>query len=322
MRELIVILLIMAGIVLSVCVTAAVLLFLFACERKAPASYDTPDSLTGTPYEDHAQEILAGRTEFLSLPWEEVTTPSFDGLTLFGRYLAASVPGTPEGKGTILMMHGFRSSGEFDFSCIAKGLHKAGYSLLVPDQRAHGKSEGKYITFGVKERYDVLSWLGWLKENRPDPCGYVIHGISMGASTVMMSAELGLPETVRGICADCGFTSPGDVMKNFLVNGFHIPAFPIFQLASLICRTVGGFSVYGADTTEALRHWNGPILLVHGTSDALVPCEMSEEAHAACPSDKKKLLLVEGAGHGMSYLKDPDRVGKALTSFLDAAFRS
>lgn len=312
MHELLITVLILLGIAAVVSVTAAFLLFLFACERKASTEYKTEEDLIGTPYEQFAREILAGRREFLSLPWEEVQTEAFDGIKLYGRYIKAEQP-----KGTILMMHGFRSSGEFDFSCIVRSLYQSGWSLLVPDQRAHGNSEGKYITFGVRERRDVKTWVEWIGTNRPDPNGIVLDGISMGASTVMMAAALGLPDCVKGIVADCGFTSPAEIMRHFLIDGFHIPAFPVFHIASLFCRMIGGFSVNGADSAEALRNWKKPILFIHGKSDTLVPFEMSLVNEEVCPSENKKLVAIDTAGHGLSYLTETEKVGKELDRFLN-----
>ena len=183
-------------------------------------------------------------------------------------------------------------------------------------QQAHGESEGTYITFGVRERHDVAAWAAYAAMHFGPAHPLILDGLSMGAATVLMASELALPASVRGIIADCGFSSPYAIMKSvlhwrcpWLVSG------PLLALTGVFTRLFGGFGLREVSATEAVAHTKLPILFIHGTGDRFVPCSMSQAAYDACTGEKR-LILVEGAGHGQSYLVDRPRVQAAVREFL------
>ncbi|WP_426350646.1 alpha/beta hydrolase [Alloiococcus sp. CFN-8] len=242
---------------------------------------------------------------------ERIEIKSHDGLRLVGHLLLAEKP-----KGTILMFHGYRSSGFNDFSCAAAYLYSLGYNLLIPDQRAHGESEGKYICFGVLERYDCLSWIEYINSRIGMDKPIILDGISMGAATVLMAAGLKLPDNVKGIIADCGFTSPWDIFSHIIKKDYHLPKFPLLYNTSFLSKIVAGFGFKDYSTLEALKSNKLPVLFAHGSKDTFVPSWMSEAAYKVAVSPKK-LLIVPEALHGNCYMKDTDRYKKELKDFFD-----
>ena len=190
-----------------------------------------------------------------------------------------------------------------------------GLNILLPDQRAHGKSEGRLITFGVKECRDVKEWIYWVNSR----CGelpVILSGLSMGASTVMYLADEELPTNVKGIVADCGFTSPWEIISAVFRNATHLPASPSLWIAEGFARVFGGFSLRQKDSRKVLKNSKLPLLIVHGTADAFVPCEMTRQGYEACTGEKE-MFLVEGAEHGLSFLKDGARYKEKVLAFLD-----
>ena len=266
--------------------------------------------LKGTPMEPYGEIILRERDWFPQQDREDVFIKSYDNLSLHGQYLTQK-----NARGTMLLVHGFRSSGEGDFSCILKTYYEMGFNLLVIDQRASLQSQGEYLTMGVRERWDVRSWCIWLLEWMGEKHPVVLDGISMGGATVLMAAGLDLPRNVKGVIADCPFTSPRDIFES-VMERMKLPRWLLWG-ADICCRLMAGFSIDGARTTDALRQSDLPLLIAHGEADDFVPCRMSVESFNAAVTDDKQLILVPGAGHGMSYLVDHPRMQAALDTFLD-----
>lgn len=240
---------------------------------------------------------------------QDVSTLSFDGLRLAGKWVPAENP-----KATIILFHGYRSSYLTDFGGIFQTYHDLGLNLLLVRQRAHGESEGKYITYGVRERKDALSWITF--HNREHGMDNVfLGGMSMGASTVLFAAGESLPENVRGITADCGFTSPYDIIGEVIHRDFHLPSKLILPLLNLYTRHLAGFDLRECSTTETLKRSKTAILMIHGRADNFVPCWMTQAGFDVCAGDKT-LYLVEKAGHGLSYLMDRAGLTRTLTSFF------
>ena len=212
------------------------------------------------------------------------------------------------------MLHGYRSRAERDFCGGLKFALESGYNVLLVDQRAHGKSRGKYLSMGIKERRDCRMWVDFLLSRYPN-AQIMLYGVSMGAATVLMSAALGLPDAVKGIIADCGYTSPCAIIKTVLRKR-HYPVFPLYALIYLGCLLFGGFRLDSASAVEAMDKCDIPVLFIHGTDDRFVPFEMSLENYRRCRCPEKELLSVPGAGHGMSYMADTPKYLETVSSFI------
>lgn len=244
----------------------------------------------------------------------ELHVMSYDGKLLHATFLPRK-----DAKGTILLFHGYRSCWQIDFGLVLPYYYDTlGYQLLLVDQRAHGQSQGRHLTFGVRERYDVLSWATYMGQLLGPDEPLILGGLSMGATTVLMASCFDFPSNVRAIIADCGFTSPYEIMASVLRR--HRPNAPVWLLlpiCGLFTRLFAGYGLKEASTIDAVRESRYPILFLHGTGDTFVPCEMTRRAFDACASEKQ-LILVEGAEHGKSYLVEKSRVEDTLKQFLDA----
>ena len=264
----------------------------------------------GKQYEPHLDEIARLLQTILDRPCEVVSTTAFDGLTLSARYYHAA-----DGAPLDIAFHGYRSAGLTDFCGGAEISREMGHNLLLVDQRAHGKSQGRTITFGVKERWDVLSWVDFALERFGPDTKILLYGISMGASTVLMASELPLPENVKGIVADCPYSSPAKIIAS-VGRKMRIPAGLAASFSWVGAKVYGGFDLLEADPVRAVKKAKVPILLIHGESDGFVPCDMSAEIQRANPSQIYRCTF-PGADHGISFLVDPDRYRKIVVEFCD-----
>lgn len=285
------------------------LVFHMACVRRKEMNWLAEAEVSKTPYGRHFENILAGDRFLREHNAQALQIISHDGLRLHAAYVPAKNP-----KGTIILAHGYRSCKLVDFGLVFDYYHNMGMNILVPDQRAHGKSQGRFITFGVKESRDMEGWIAYHNTHLSD-CPVFLSGLSMGATTMLYLADADMPGNVRGIIADCGFTSPKEIISCVYSRTIHLPATVSLWAAELFARLIAGFSLYEKDTRKALQNAKLPVLLVHGVDDGFVPCEMTRQGYAAC-TGVKQLLLVEGADHGVSFLVDRPRYTKLVTEFI------
>lgn len=237
---------------------------------------------------------------------EAVTLESFDGLKLRGHYVKAE-----EARRIMVMFHGWRGTWKRDFGACARELYEEGCSLLLPEQRAQGESEGTYMGFGILERHDCHAWLDWVEKNNGSHLPVYLYGVSMGASTVLMAAGGALPACVKGIIADCGFSYPDDMVLNFGRKHFRLVGACTVKRLTRWCRRKAGFGFDDYSVPEALKDCDIPVLFIHGRADTFVPCSMTIQNYEACRG-RKRLLLVEGADHCGSYLKDREAYMEAV----------
>lgn len=284
-------------------------LFWAACARRKELPWLVEEEIKKTSYGKYYKYIIAADQWLKDHQTRDLEIYSCDGLKLHATWVPAE-----NAKGTILLAHGYRSAKFVDFGAAFEFYHSLGLNILVPDQRSHGKSQGKYITFGVKESKDMLKWVQFHNANLGN-FQVILSGLSMGASTVMYLADEDLPENVKGIIADCGFTSPKAIISHVFKRVTHLPAEPSVWVADKFARIFAGFSFTEKDSRSTLSAARIPILIVHGKDDHFVPCRMSEQGYAAC-TGPKHLLLVDGAGHGVSFIVDTDRYTSMIIDFL------
>ncbi|MBB6733099.1 alpha/beta fold hydrolase [Cohnella sp. CBP 2801] len=247
---------------------------------------------------------------FRSQPFEPVEIASEEGLKLRGQYLE---PEEPSDR-AIVLAHGYSGKGE-DMAYFAKEYKERGFRVLMPDNRGHGQSEGAYIGFGWHDRRDYAAWIDYLIRRIGPQAQIVLHGVSMGGATVLMTAGEPLPEQVKCVISDCAYSSAVGILAYQLRQMFRLPPFPLLPLTSMICKLRAGFFFGEASAVRQLRQSRLPILLIHGGDDTYVPTAMAAEIYDAIPGDKER-LIVPGAQHGMSILTDPEAYWETVMGFL------
>ena len=278
-------------------------------DRDVDVAVDVP--VDTTREEENRAEADAATEQWLkTVRQEEISLQSADGLKLVGTYYH------PEGESHkwVVAVHGYTSSQE-SMRNIARHYVEKGYHALTPDLRAHGKSEGKYIGMGWLDRKDVLLWIDQILQIDPQ-AEIALHGVSMGAATVMMvSGEESLPEQVKVIVEDCGYTDVTSVFTSELKLRFGLPPFPLINSFSVVSKLRAGYFIGEASALKQVSKSHTPTLFIHGDADDFIPVEMVDEVYNACTAEKEK-LIVHGAGHAASCDVDPNAYYTAVFDFV------
>ncbi len=266
--------------------------------------------MAGTDWSQYMPLIEERKVRMMGQLHEDVYVESDDGLRLHATWFPCG-----EGKKTVICFHGYTSRGLSDYIGLSEYYRSRGFSMLLADERAHGESEGTYIGFGCRDRYDAVKWIGWVLEKCGEDVQILLHGTSMGGAAVLMCSGLSLPPQVKGIISDCGFTSAKEVFSHVLRTMYHMPAFPMIQIADRINQKTAGYGLDECNAAREVRKARVPVLLIHGSADTFVPCRMCDEIYENCASPKRK-LIVEGAAHAESYYKDPKAYERALDELI------
>ncbi len=301
--------LLVIAIILILVLSASFVCFFMAfyvVKKKQKEEFAIPKGEIYKPYRDI---MVNWMKETRSMPHKEVSIKSFDGLTLYGKYYEYSKDAPIE-----LMFHGYRGTAEKDLCGSVQRCFSLGRSCLIVDQRTAGKSGGRVITFGINESRDCLKWIDFIIENINKDAKIILTGISMGAATVTIAAGEKLPPNVISAIADCGYTSAKEIIKKVIADKKLPPklAYPFVKLGA---RIFGRFDLEKHSPIKAMEHCTIPIIFIHGTEDDFVPYEMSVQNFKTCSHKIKKMVSVEGAGHGLSYLVDKKGYLKAIREF-------
>lgn len=252
-----------------------------------------PETSAFIKVRENAAEKLEGSSN------DTVEITAWDGIKLVGHWRLCKNP-----KRIIIAMHGWRSSWAKDFGLIADFFHNNDCHVLYAEQRGQNNSGGEYMGFGLTERYDCLEWVNWVGTQEYGDLPVYLCGVSMGASTVLMASGFELPSNVHGIIDDCGYTSPHAIWKHVVENNLRLYYDNMMSsIADVMCREKIQVGSKDYSCQDALTKCKVPVLFIHGTDDDFVPVEMTYENYKACVS-QKRLLIIPGAGHGMSYVID------------------
>ncbi|XXM71308.1 alpha/beta hydrolase [Lysinibacillus sphaericus] len=279
--------------------------------------YGTEEAVKAVSALEEEQERLQELTSWTeSQDFEEVEIESDDGLTLSAVYLKNDAP---IGK-TVILAHGYKGSNE-QLPEVTRYYYDKGYDILKPDARGHGKSEGEYIGMGWDDRNDMRKWIDYLIEEKNEKTIF-LHGFSMGASTVLMTSGEDLPDQVKGIIADSGYTSVEEEMAHQLKHLYKLPSFPLIDITSKVTERKAGYSFDEASALDQVKKKKDdlPLFIIHGDKDELVPSEMAQRLYENA-SGMKELWIIPGVGHTQGFLDEEEEYKRRLTGFIDEAMK-
>lgn len=305
--------LLIVGIVILVffviCLTLAIITYFVVFKRmKTPSIYEMSEKLFMYKYKE---ELIKGHKWYESLPKDIYIITNDRGIELIGKH---TINPNNKNKNVILYSHGYRSEGCYDITCMGSSmLYDQGYDIFVIDQEAHGASSGKYTTFGLRDSDNILLWVDKINEIYQNDCNIILFGDSMGANTVMLTADKPM-KNVKMIIADCGFSSAYDELKYSIIKKYKlgIIVFKLFQLVSKLL----GINIKEKDARITLKSSKYPVLFIHGTNDPIVPSYMSEECYEACTSEKE-IILFEGIGHTLCGILEKEKYQEKVLGFID-----
>ncbi|GGG06404.1 alpha/beta hydrolase [Paenibacillus aceti] len=305
---------IVAIIVLLFIITVASFYFYHMAVARAAKHFmiDNPDLQAREQLEEAREAMNADQDWWRQQSFEPWEMTSTDGLRLRAYYLAAPVD---SGK-TAILAHGYTGNAMGMSSYARMYYERLGYHVLVPDARGHGQSEGSYIGFGWPERKDYLQWIQRAIEVHGQNTQIILHGVSMGGATVMMTSGENLPANVKAVVEDCGYTSVKDELSFQLKRMYRLPRFPLLHTTSLLAKLRAGYFFGEASALRQVKKSQIPTLFIHGADDSFVPTDMVHSVYEHSPVEKE-LYIVPGAGHAEAYQADPEKYEHVVTQFIE-----
>lgn len=274
--------------------------------KKPKRSKKVPKYYQGTPHYIASRKGMAIMDE---IGHEDAYIESFDGLKLHAYIYKAEQPS----KKFVLGIHGYRSYARPEYGPYIEFYRKQGYNLLLPDLRGHAPSQGEYIGFGIYDRLDCVDWAKYIVQTYGDDVEIILHGVSMGAATVLSASSEDLPKQVQGIVADCGYSDPMKVLATQL----QLPdANQIMLKVEKLCEKKIGYDLHSITALKQVAHAKVPIFFIQGGKDTMVPSYMVHELYKACPT-RKRMLYVTEAAHAESICKAKAEYEHCLIDFFN-----
>lgn len=221
-----------------------------------------------------------------------------------------------EAQGTAVLVHGYTDNA-LRMMMLGKLYHDSlQFNILLPDHAFHGKSEGEAIQMGWKDRLNIERWTE-IADSLWNGSPIYLHGISMGGATVMMCSGDELPQNVRGIIDDCGYTSVWDEFSGEIQNQFSLPPRPLMDIASQLCQWRYGWNFKEASAINQVRKSTLPILFIHGDKDTYVPTWMVYKLFDAKTKGYKRLYIAKGTEHAFSYRDHQADYRREVEDFIE-----
>lgn len=243
---------------------------------------------------------------------EDITIKSVTGLNMKAWF----VPAEKETKRFVICVHGYHCNGPDEFSHIMPFYHyDLGYNYLLPDLTGHGRSEGDYVGFGSFDSKNILLWVDYLINRFGEDIEIILHGISMGAATVLTCNEMSPPNQVKLIIEDCGYASAIDEMNNTLKDLLGFSCKPLVLYGSLFSKIKAGYFFSEVDPLKNMNKAKNPILFIHGEADTFVPFKYGQELYDAC-TVAKDYLWVPDTVHAFSYYNAKEAYENKVKEFI------
>lgn len=250
------------------------------------------------------------KKEYDELDKEEIHISSYDHLQLYGTYIERY----PRSNRIAILIHGYTAASPWS-SQFASMFMKQGFNILLIDQRSHGQSQGKYTTFGYKEKYDIQAWVDWIVSRKGEDCIIALHGQSLGGGTVLEYAAIHRPQ-VRFIVADCPYSDLTELIRYQVSKLNFLPPWPFMSLINRRLQRKADFRMEDVSPITIMKSCKLPVLFVHGGADRFVPTRMSIDMFEIKP-EPKELLIIDKATHGVAHCHDRQRYEETLCAFSE-----
>ncbi|MBR5819849.1 MAG: alpha/beta hydrolase [Alistipes sp.] len=267
--------------------------------------------------ENYPTHLAWGEELYRSGQLRETTLTAPDHTILHAYYLPAEQHATR----TAVVVHGYTDH-PFGMLHIAQLYREQlGCNILLPTLRFHGKSGGTSMGMGWQDRLDIKQWIEHAPTLFEGEQQVIVHGLSMGAAAIMMlSGEKDLPASVCCFVEDCGYTSVWEQFKKELKEDYHLPAFPVLEIARRITRARFGWDFHEASAIEAVRRSTHPMLFIHGGNDHYVPTRMVYPLYEAKVHGEKAIWIAPDSGHADAYMDHPEAYSEQVVAFCEQYF--
>ncbi|MBP9989236.1 MAG: alpha/beta hydrolase, partial [Ruminococcus sp.] len=243
---------------------------------------------------------------------EDISIKSVDNLNMYAWF----VPAEKETKRFVICVHGWNCNGPDEMSHIMPFYHyELGCNYLLPDLTGHGRSEGSRAGFGSFDAKNILLWIDYLINRFGEDIEIILHGISMGAATVMNVNEMSPPNQIKLIIEDCGFVGAAEIIGKETKEKIGFTPRITMKLASAVCKVKAGYFFSESAPLKNMYRAKNPILFIHGTEDTFVPFEHGKKLYEACPV-AKDYLWVDGAIHAFSYYNAKEEYENKIKDFI------
>lgn len=279
---------------------------LFGHKRITQAKKQSPEKCFAVGERRH----LYTKKDLQQYPHEEVFLTSADGLRLHGIY----VEPYPDVKRVVMIVHGYTVAYPWSLQFMKLFIDQQ-YNVLLIDQRAHGLSEGKYTTYGCREKEDLVCWVSWLLARKGNDCVIGFHGQSLGGATILEYSQIAT-HPIPFMIIDCAFSDFPQLIRYQMKKIYRMPPFPFYYLVEKLVYLRAGFHLSECQPLRAVQNSDFPLLFIHGDADWFIPAKMSIEMHEAQKKGWSDLLIVPGANHGDALPTDPVLYREAVNAFL------
>lgn len=293
--------------VLFLTLVTSLICYCFVFLRGAEIDFNRPIEFKLSEYRNDKERMKKAFEWFDNQPFENLEM-KVGKLKLHALYLK-----TEEASRTAIFFHGYRGSARNEFSPMIPFYQKLGYNICLVSQRAHGKSRGKLITFGIREKKDCLKWVNFINK-KFKPQEILLVGVSMGASTVLMASSK-IQSNVKYVIADCGYACPDEQVK-YLINVLHLPLYPTIWFVKFWLFVFTGIRFSNYKIPEMLKKTEVPILFIHGKKDKMVPYYNTLMNYDE-KKDRKEILLINDAPHAGSYIYATSEYEQKVKEFLE-----
>ena len=283
----------------------------FARPQPRPAYDKSPLSI------DQSTIFGRGQNWFYSnrmnvLDWQMT---AFDGIKLYAYFIPAQKKST---RDVVILVHGFNDMPSVMAAYAQLHLEKRDCHILIPHLRAHGMSEGNFVGYGLFDSQDLVMWMQYLETRLGSDIKIILHGRSMGAAAVLMTAGSGIaPKSLKGVIADSSFDALDTEMAFLVQRKYKFQLRPFLMLVRSVAMKRFGFPIEKASPESVASRIKVPVLLFHGTDDVLVPSYMSENIFNRIRAGKR-ICLIEGAAHVMGYDKAPEKYSQEIEKFRES----